>query len=76
MIRNIEAYNKVQEILLDEFKVKKEIKYNMLVSELDLDSLDFINFVFKIEEINNTKIPNDFLDNSSNLKLSDLLEYK
>ena len=48
----------------------------MLVSELDLDSLDFINFVFKIEEINNTKIPNDFLDNSSNLKLSDLLEYK
>ncbi len=75
MIRNNEAYNKVQEILLDEFKVKKEIKYNMLVSELDLDSLDFINFVFKIEEINNTKIPNDFLDNSSNLKLSDLLEY-
>ena len=48
----------------------------MPVSDLELDSLDFINFVFKVEEINAVKIPNDFLDNSNNLKLSELLEYK
>ncbi len=69
-------FKKIENILKSEFNVNKDIYYTMPVSELELDSLDFINFVFKVEEINAVKIPNDFLDNNENLKLSELLEYK
>ena len=77
MSDNQSLFQKVEKILKkSEFNVNKDIYYTMPVSDLELDSLDFINFVFKIEEINNVKIPNDFLDNNENLKLSELLEYK
>ncbi len=69
-------FKEIENILKSEFNVNKDIYYTMPVSELELDSLDFINFVFKVEEINAVKIPNDFLDNNENLKLSELLEYK
>ena len=69
-------FKEIKNILKTEFNVNKDIYYTMPVSDLELDSLDFINFVFKIEEINAVKIPNDFLDNSNNLRLSELLEYK
>ena len=69
-------FKEIENILKSEFNVNKDIYYTMPVSDLELDSLDFINFVFKVEEINAVKIPNDFLDNNENLKLSELLEYK
>ena len=69
-------FKEIENILKYEFNVNKNIYYTMPVSDLELDSLDFINFVFKVEEINAVKIPNDFLDNNNNLKLSELLEYK
>ena len=69
-------FKEIENILKSEFNVNKDIYYAMPVSELELDSLDFINFVFKVEEINAVKIPNDFLDNNENLKLSELLKYK
>tara|TARA_B100001248_G_scaffold261789_1_gene254296 strand:- start:383 stop:619 length:237 start_codon:yes stop_codon:yes gene_type:complete len=69
-------FEEIKNVLKSEFNVKKDIHYSMPVSELELDSLDFINFVFKVEEINDVKIPNDFLDSNENLKLSELLEYK
>ncbi len=76
MSDNQSLFQKVEKILKTEFNVNKDIYYTMPVSDLELDSLDFINFVFKIEEINNVKIPNEFLDSNENLKLSQILEYK
>ncbi len=76
MSNNQSLFQKVEKILKTEFNVNKDIYYTMPVSDLELDSLDFINFVFKIEEINNVKIPNEFLDSNENLKLSQILEYK
>ena len=76
MSENNSSFKKIHEILKSEFNVNKEIHYNMRVSDLELDSLDFINFIFKVEEINNVKIPNDFLDSNEDLKLSQLIEYK
>ncbi len=76
MSNNQSLFQKVEKILKTEFNVNKDIYYTMPVSDLELDSLDFINFVFKIEEINNVKIPNEFLDSNDNLKLSQILEYK
>ena len=76
MTDNQSLFQKVEKILKTEFNVNKDIYYTMPVSDLELDSLDFINFVFKIEEINNVKIPNEFLDSNENLKLSQILEYK
>ena len=76
MTDNQSLFQKVEKILKTEFNVNKDIYYTMPVSDLELDSLDFINFVFKIEEINNVKIPNEFLDSNDNLKLSQILEYK
>ena len=76
MSDNQSLFQKVEKILKTEFNVNKDIYYTMPVSDLELDSLDFINFVFKIEEINNVKIPNEFLDSNDNLKLSQILEYK
>ncbi len=76
MLEENSIFKKIENILKTEFNVNKDIYYTMPVSDLELDSLDFINFVFKVEEINAVKIPNDFLDNTNNLKLSELLEYK
>ena len=76
MSDNQSLFQKVEKILKTEFNVNKDIYYTMPVSDLELDSLDFINFIFKIEEINNVKIPNEFLDSNDNLKLSQILEYK
>ena len=76
MSDNQSLFQKVEKILKTEFNVNKDIYYTMPVSDLELDSLDFINFVFKIEEINNVKIPNEFIDSNENLKLSQILEYK
>tara|TARA_E500000178_G_C16665407_1_gene592566 strand:- start:98 stop:328 length:231 start_codon:yes stop_codon:yes gene_type:complete len=70
------TFNEIIKILKEDFRVDKKITYTMPVSNLELDSLDFINFIFKVEEINNVKIPNEFLDSKENLTLSDILEYK
>ena len=69
-------FEKVKDILKNDFNVEKDILPNTRLSNLALDSLDFISFVFKIEEINKTKIPNEFLDNAENLTIEELVDYR
>ena len=69
-------FEKVKNVLKNDFNVEKDILPNTKLSNLALDSLDFISFIFKVEEINKIKIPNEFLDNSENLTIEELIDYR
>ena len=73
---NISVYEELKNFLKDEFNIEKEIVPNLKLSDLELDSLDFISFIFKIEEINKIKIPNEFLDNVENITIEELIKYR
>ena len=69
-------FEKVKNVLKNDFNVEKDILPSTKLSNLTLDSLDFISFIFKVEEINKIKIPNEFLDNSENLTIEELIDYR
>ena len=69
-------FEKVKNVLKSNFNVEKDILPDTKLSNLALDSLDFISFIFKVEEINEIKIPNEFLDNAESLTIEELMDYR
>ena len=62
-------------ILRDELKADGEPRATTTLAELELDSLDFVNFLFKIEELTGVEIPDEDIEDKSAFTLGELAEY-
>jgi len=57
------TYETITEILISKFQVEKDaIKPETLLTELGLDSLSLMEFVFAVEDAMKLRIPEDKLD--------------
>ena len=72
----VEFMNLVKEIKGEKFVVPdRTLDMLSLTEDLRLDSLDLINFLFKVEEQHGIKIPSEELDESDLVVLGNLATY-
>ena len=62
-------------ILRDKFNVKKALESGTKLSEMGLDSLDVINFLFSLEEAVGVKIPDEAISDDGLQTLADIAVY-
>ena len=61
-------------ILQSDLNYTGEINGEMTLSDLNFDSLDYINFLFSIEEKTGIKIPDDAISDGENITVQSLLD--
>ncbi|MGE5148139.1 MAG: acyl carrier protein [Candidatus Eiseniibacteriota bacterium] len=61
--------------LRDKFKVTADIAASTNIEEIGLDSLDFINFLYTLEETTGVKIPDEDIESENLESLADFARY-
>jgi acyl carrier protein len=61
--------------LRDKFKVTADLGASTNLKEIGLDSLDFINFLYTLEEETGVKIPDEDIDSENLERLADFARY-
>jgi acyl carrier protein len=62
-------------ILREKFKVGQDLADDSRLTDLDLDSLDVINFLFTVEQETGVKIPDEILADDGLESLADFASY-
>ena len=70
-----EMSQKICQILVEDFSLPAQPSEDSRLLELGLDSLDLINFLFKLEEIYGVKVPDEALADGSVDSIADLAKY-
>lgn len=70
----VDVYTAVKEIIGEIFEDSVEIKRDMQLSEIGFDSFQFIRFCVEAEEKLQVRIPDDKLDISEFVNLSEIIE--
>ena len=69
-------FENLSEVLVEEFsKDSARLSSSTTLEDLELDSLDLINFLFRVEELYSVKIPDTTLVDGTINTLSDLIQY-